>query len=171
MVLLESWDPKCANRCWNYRTETAACCMGSRHRALSDYAYLKPYWNKSVFSCNVTLLAFAAERRPCSNQLISPVAGPTAANPPQRRAAADWWDGRTARRTLDSFINPAPRVRKRIHTRTRIIAIIPEHRTLIYCNTSTRSSILKWQSFITGAQACAKVIPSLGKYFQKASGV
>ena len=48
---------------------------------------------------NVTMLAFAAERRPCSNHRYLLAAGSTAANPPQRRAAAEWWDGWTDRQT------------------------------------------------------------------------
>ena len=45
----------------------------------------------------MTLLAIAAERRPCSNRSISPADGPTAANPPHRRA--EWWDRQTDRQT------------------------------------------------------------------------
>jgi len=36
------------------------------------------------------------------------IAGPTAANPPLRRAAADGRNGQTDGRTLDSFIDPSP---------------------------------------------------------------
>ena len=89
---------------------------------------------------NVTLLAFAAELRPCSNRsaspgrrahssklrfyfphwiqnrpLLSQSLGSVlkiAANPPKWCAADERWDGQTDRqtnrRTLDSFIDPAP---------------------------------------------------------------
>ena len=55
-----------------------------------------------TYDDNVPLPALAAaERPPCWNRSISAGrrAGPTAANPPQRRAAAKWWDWRTDRRT------------------------------------------------------------------------
>jgi len=69
---------------------------------------------------NVTLLAFAAERRPCSNLLAG---GPTAANPPQRRVAAGRWDGRTRtdRRTLGSFIDPAAHTVQEQRSRVTVV--------------------------------------------------
>jgi len=64
----------------------------------------------SASADNVTLLAFAAERRPCSNRPIS--AGrrahsskPTAAACGGRMVGRT--DGQTDRRTLDSFVDPA----------------------------------------------------------------
>jgi len=65
----------------------------------------------------VALPAFAAVCRAAARLLLTAgraaidryllAAGPTAANPQQRRAAAGW-DRRTDRRTPDSCINPAP---------------------------------------------------------------
>jgi len=48
----------------------------------------------STAAGNVTLLAFAADRRPCSNPSMSP-AGPTAAKTLHALAAIDIWDRRT----------------------------------------------------------------------------
>jgi len=61
--------------------------------------------NKSVFSFlraadNATLLAFAIERQSSAVDRYLLTDGPTAANPPQRRAAGEArWDGQTDRRT------------------------------------------------------------------------
>ena len=51
----------------------------------------------STSADNVTLLAFAAERRAtaATGDRYLPPAGPTAANPPHQYAAVDRWDRRT----------------------------------------------------------------------------
>ena len=56
---------------------------------------------------NVTLLAFAGERRRAAIDRYLLAAGPTAANPPSgvRRPNDGTIDGRTDRRTLDSFMH------------------------------------------------------------------
>ena len=57
---------------------------------------------------NVTLLAFAADRRPCpcSNRSISPAAGRSAANPQQQQCGGQM-TGQTERRTYERYIDPA----------------------------------------------------------------
>jgi len=62
----------------------------------SDRGRLK---NRTEQSC-----CGSATARPCSCPLA---AGPTAANPLQRRAVAECWDRRTDGRTPNRYINPA----------------------------------------------------------------
>jgi len=74
-------------------------------------------------AANVTLLAFAAERRAATPTAAGrPVAAAddryflparrSAANPPHTMAVVEWWDrqidGQADGRTLDRFIHPAP---------------------------------------------------------------
>ena len=77
-------------------------------------------------AANVTLLAFAAERRAATTPTAAgrPVAAAddryflparrSAANPPHTMAVVEWWDrqidGQADGRTLDRFIHPTMRV-------------------------------------------------------------
>jgi len=81
---------------------------------------------------SVTLLAFAAERRPCSSRLISP------ARPPCRGVwrPNDGTDGRTDRRTPYHYIDPTPPNMPAVPlTLLRLLLVVEwfPHRTVIKC--------------------------------------
>ena len=70
--------------------------------------------------------AAAANRRPCSSRYLLP-AGPTAANPPRRRAAPDGADkqidGWTERRIPDSYLDPNVEIAELNPNQTCMIAV------------------------------------------------
>jgi len=75
--------------------------MGNTQKDLrtSYFSVLRPL---TTWHCSHLLLS--AGRAAIDRYLLA--AGPTAANPPQRRASAEWWDRQRDGRTPDSFIDP-----------------------------------------------------------------
>ena len=93
---------------------------GDRNHVVWCRSYLK---RKTVCSLlptsadNVTLLAFAAERRPCSNRSISAGRRAHSSKQQQRWQPIDKTEGQTDRRTLESFIDPAQHTTRAVSKR------------------------------------------------------
>jgi len=112
--------------------------MTKHHRQLKQVC-VQP----SPSAVNVTLPAFAAERRAAAGLLLRASAccttiaarlqlhidllhaGRSAANPPHAAAAVDRWDRQIDRRTLDRYTDPAP------HTMRTAASIIRIRKTIL----------------------------------------
>ena len=92
-----------------------------QHRLYNKQSVLSFLRQLTTWHCSQLLLS--ASRAAIDRYLLA--AGPTAANPPQRRAAGEWGDGRTDWRTLDSCIDPAPHTMPAVSTRQLWISETP----------------------------------------------